>query len=45
MKILFVYPEMPETCWTMDKEIQLGGYKALFPPLGLLGSSLKCNNY
>ncbi len=36
MKILFVYPEMPETCWTMDKEIQLGGYKALFPPLGLL---------
>ncbi len=36
MKILLVYPEMPVTCWTMDQEIQLGGYKALFPPLGLL---------
>lgn len=36
MKILLVYPEMPVTCWTMDQEIQLGGFKALFPPLGLL---------
>lgn len=36
MKILLVYPEMPVTCWTMDQEIDLVGYKALFPPLGLL---------
>ncbi|MBO6522425.1 MAG: B12-binding domain-containing radical SAM protein [Balneolaceae bacterium] len=36
MNILLIYPEMPVTCWTMDQEIQLGGFKALFPPLGLL---------
>ncbi len=36
MKVLFVYPEMPETCWTMQKEIELGGFDAIFPPLGLL---------
>ncbi|MEP0009052.1 MAG: radical SAM protein, partial [Balneola sp.] len=36
MKILFVNPDMPVTCWTMDKEVDLAGYDALFPPLGLL---------
>lgn len=36
MKILFVYPEMPETGWTLTRELQLGGFKAAFPPLGLL---------
>lgn len=36
MKILFVYPEMPETGWTLSRELQLGGFKAPFPPLGLL---------
>ena len=36
MKILFVQPKMPETCWSMQKEIQLAGYKASFPPLSLL---------
>ncbi len=36
MKILLIYPEMPSTCWSMDKEIKLGGFKSIFPPLGLL---------
>lgn len=36
MKILFVYPEMPESCWTFKKELDLVGYKAATPPLGLM---------
>lgn len=36
MKILFVYPEMPQTCWSAQKEIELAGFKSIFPPLGLL---------
>jgi radical SAM superfamily enzyme YgiQ (UPF0313 family) len=36
MKILFVYPEMPETGWTLNRELELGGFKSGFPPLGLL---------
>jgi radical SAM superfamily enzyme YgiQ (UPF0313 family) len=36
MKILMVYPEIPDTFFSLRYAIQLFGKKALFPPLGLL---------
>jgi len=36
MKILFLYPEMPETFWSLDQLVKLSGRKSPFPPLGLL---------
>lgn len=34
--ILLVYPEIPDTYWSMKRAIQVIGKKALLPPLGLL---------
>ena len=34
--ILLVYPEIPDTYWSMKQAIQVIGKKALLPPLGLL---------
>ncbi len=36
MKILLVYPEMPDTFYAFKHFISLAGKKAAFPPLGLL---------
>jgi len=36
MKILMVYPECPETFWSMKHIIKLLGKKATLPPLGLM---------
>jgi radical SAM superfamily enzyme YgiQ (UPF0313 family) len=36
MKILFVYPEYPDTFWSFRYALKFVGKKAPFPPLGLL---------
>ena len=36
MRILLVYPEMPDTFYAMKHFIKVIGKKAAFPPLGLL---------
>src|SRR5450631_775889 len=36
MKILFVYPEYPDTFWGFRHALKFVGKKAPFPPLGLL---------
>ena len=36
MKILFVYPEYPDTFWGFRHALKFVGKKASFPPLGLL---------
>ncbi len=36
MKVLFVYPEFPETYWSFRHALKLEGKQAAFPPLGLL---------
>ena len=36
MKILLIYPRMPETCWNLEHEFKLAGYEGGLPPLGLL---------
>ncbi len=36
MKILMVYPECPDTFWSLKHIIDLFGKKASFPPLGLM---------
>jgi radical SAM superfamily enzyme YgiQ (UPF0313 family) len=36
MKILFVYPEYPDTFWSFRHALKFIGKKAAFPPLGLL---------
>ena len=35
-KILFVYPEYPDTFWSYKHALKFLGKKAVFPPLGLL---------
>jgi radical SAM superfamily enzyme YgiQ (UPF0313 family) len=35
-RVLLVYPEIPETYWSMKRAIRIIGKKALMPPLGLL---------
>ncbi|MCC6684623.1 MAG: B12-binding domain-containing radical SAM protein, partial [Bacteroidia bacterium] len=36
MRILLVYPEMPDTFYALKHFIKVVGKKAAFPPLGLL---------
>ncbi len=36
MKILFIYPEYPDTFWSFKSTLKIIGKKAAFPPLGLL---------
>jgi radical SAM superfamily enzyme YgiQ (UPF0313 family) len=36
MKILFIYPEYPDTFWSFRHALKFIGKKAAFPPLGLL---------
>ncbi|MBI4285075.1 MAG: B12-binding domain-containing radical SAM protein [Chloroflexi bacterium] len=36
MKILFVYPQYPDTFWSFKHALKLVSKKAAFPPLGLL---------
>ncbi|MDQ3010172.1 MAG: B12-binding domain-containing radical SAM protein [Acidobacteriota bacterium] len=36
MKILFVYPEFPETYWSFSHALSFEGKRSAFPPLGLL---------
>ena len=36
MKILFVYPEFPETYWSFRHALSFDGKRSAFPPLGLL---------
>ena len=36
MNVLLVYPEMPDTFWSMQHALKVLGKKAFFPPLGLL---------
>lgn len=36
MKILFVYPEFPETYWSFKHALAFEGKRSAFPPLGLL---------
>lgn len=36
MNILLVYPEMPETFWSMAHFLKISGKKSFYPPLGLL---------
>ncbi len=36
MKILFVYPEFPETYWSFSYALSFEGKRSAFPPLGLL---------
>ena len=36
MKVLFVYPEFPDTYWSFRHALKFEGKRAAFPPLGLL---------
>jgi radical SAM superfamily enzyme YgiQ (UPF0313 family) len=36
MKILFIYPEFPDTFWSFTHAVSFIGKKAAFPPLGLI---------
>jgi len=36
VNILLVYPEMPETFWSMAHFLKISGKKSCYPPLGLL---------
>ena len=36
MKVLFVYPEYPDTFWSFKHVLKFISKKAAFPPLGLL---------
>ncbi len=36
MKVLFVYPEFPDTYWSFKHALAFEGKRAAFPPLGLL---------
>ncbi|RPJ56693.1 MAG: B12-binding domain-containing radical SAM protein, partial [Dehalococcoidia bacterium] len=36
MKILFVYPQYPDTFWSFKHALKIAAEKAAFPPLGLL---------
>ena len=36
MKVLFVYPEFPETYWSFRHALSFDGKRSAFPPLGLL---------
>lgn len=36
MKVLFVYPEFPDTYWSFRHALSFSGKKSAFPPLGLL---------
>lgn len=36
MNILLVYPEMPDTFWSMKYATKVFGKKAMYPPLGLI---------
>lgn len=36
MKILLVYPQMPDTFYAMQHLLRISGKKAVYPPLGLL---------
>ncbi len=36
MNIILIYPEMPDTFWTMKHLLKIIGKKAGYPPLGLL---------
>ncbi|HYE65304.1 MAG TPA: B12-binding domain-containing radical SAM protein [Pyrinomonadaceae bacterium] len=36
MKVLFVYPEFPETYWSFRHALHFEGKRSAFPPLGLL---------
>ena len=36
MKILFVYPQYPDTFWSFKHALKFVSKKAAFPPLGLL---------
>ncbi len=36
MKILFIYPEFPDTFWSFTYALSFIGKKASFPPLGLI---------
>src|SRR5205085_4532549 len=36
MKVLFVYPEFPDTYWSFRHALRFEGKRSAFPPLGLL---------
>jgi radical SAM superfamily enzyme YgiQ (UPF0313 family) len=36
MKILFVYPECPDTFWSLKHALRIASKKSMLPPLGLL---------
>jgi len=39
MKVLFVYPEFPDTFWSFKHALPFQGKRSAFPPLGLLSVS------
>ncbi len=41
MKVLFVYPIFPDTCWSFGHVLAFEGKKSAFPPPGLLPVSAK----
>ena len=41
MKVLFVYPIFPDTCWSFSNVLAFEGKKSAFPLLGLLPGSAK----
>src|SRR5687767_2114997 len=36
MKVLLVYPEFPDTDWSLRQALRLEGTRAAFPPVGVL---------
>lgn len=36
MKALLLYPEFPQSFWSYDRSVEIAGFKALIPPLGII---------
>ena len=36
MRVLLVYPLFPKSFWSFEKTLELVGYKAQLPPLGMV---------
>jgi radical SAM superfamily enzyme YgiQ (UPF0313 family) len=45
MKVLFVYPEFPDTYWSFRHALSFQGKRSAFPPLGLLTISSMLPNH
>ncbi|MCF3609635.1 B12-binding domain-containing radical SAM protein, partial [Planktothrix agardhii 1033] len=36
MKVLLIYPQFPQSFWSYDRFMEIAGFKAVIPPLGII---------